>query len=137
MSGPSLKKKHSHALIHEAALNEAEELLAILRSFLKHDEKEKALKAAYILVEHWETRTLRHAQAEEEGLYRDIAANHPDLKDTIIALTRDHELMRVITREIKEKLTTGEVADEVISRFESLMIIDRIHNAAEEKMLSD
>src|SRR5690625_3645372 len=70
MSGPGLHHVDSHAAIHEAAIHEAEELNDILAKLLREKELEKALEVAYITVEHWESRTLRHADAEERGLYK-------------------------------------------------------------------
>ncbi|MFD1361033.1 hypothetical protein [Lentibacillus salinarum] len=58
MAGPALRKADSHASIHEAALQEARELTNILGNLLKQRETDNALETAYIMVEHWETRTL-------------------------------------------------------------------------------
>jgi succinate dehydrogenase/fumarate reductase iron-sulfur protein len=54
-----------------------------------------------VLIEHWQTRTLRHADAEETGWYRELLAERPELHDDIIALTRDHELLRILMAEIQ------------------------------------
>lgn len=54
-----------------------------------------------MLIEHWQTRTLRHADAEETGWYRELLAERPELHDDIIALTRDHELLRILMAEIQ------------------------------------
>ena len=75
MSGPGLRHIDSHSAIHEAA---------------------------HIAVEHWETRILRHAQAEEEGLYKEMVEEKPELKDDIIGLIRDHDILRFTVKEIKE-----------------------------------
>jgi hypothetical protein len=135
MSGPALKKLHSHSSIHESAITEAEELTELIRSCYENSDHEKDLDVAYILVEHWETRTLRHAESEEEGLYRELEEQNPDLRDTIIALKRDHQLLRNLVSDIKETLSKEGVTGEVVKKFESLIIVDLLHNRDEEKML--
>ncbi|WP_186328614.1 hypothetical protein [Bacillus sp. X1(2014)] len=96
MSGPSLRKKDAHSSIHEAALNEAIELRMLFQKFLEDGDKEKALQVIEVTIEHWESRTLKHAEAEEDGLYKDIIEANPDMVTTVIQLTRDHHLMRSI-----------------------------------------
>ncbi|MBP1969924.1 hemerythrin superfamily protein [Virgibacillus natechei] len=135
MSGPGLKHIDSHSAIHEAALNEAIELNEILEKLLTDAQLEKALETAYVAVEHWETRTLRHAESEEEGLYKELAEESPELKDTIIALTRDHDLLRLLVKEIKEMLDTDGFSDAVLQRFQALILVDLLHNEEEEKLL--
>lgn len=128
MSGPSLKKVDAHSSIHEAALNEAKELKELYRHCLKKDQQEKALQVAEIIIEHWETRTLKHAESEEEGLYKEMVEENPDLKDTVIRLTRDHDLMRRVVGQMKDFLSDKKVGEEFISFIDGLIIIDEIHN---------
>src|SRR5690348_7873442 len=101
MSGPALKHWDSHSSIHEAALGEALELTALLRQCIEKKEWVKALEVAYIAIEHWETRTLCHADSEEEGLYVEFMEQFPEVKELIIALKRDHALLRKLVGEIK------------------------------------
>jgi hypothetical protein len=133
LSGPSLRKPDAHSSIHEAALNEAIELRNLLQKCLDDGEKEKALQVLAVTIEHWETRTLKHAEAEEEeeGLYEDIVKENPGLKYTVIQLTRDHDLMRRIIETMKVKLQTHEPDKWMISMLDSLVIIDEIHNEDE------
>ncbi|SDE60330.1 Hemerythrin HHE cation binding domain-containing protein [Fontibacillus panacisegetis] len=135
MSGPALRKVDSHSLIHQAALGEARELTNVLERFLVRDEMERALEVAYITLEHWESRTLQHAQSEEEGLYKEIAESHSELRDHVIALTRDHQLMRKLVAEIKELLSREGVTKKVLERFTALIIVDEMHNHDEESMI--
>ncbi|SET17270.1 Hemerythrin HHE cation binding domain-containing protein [Oceanobacillus limi] len=135
VSGPGLKSVDSHAAIHEAALNEAKELNHILGRLLKDNQKEKALETAYIAVEHWETRTLRHAEAEENGLYKEMIEENPDLKDEIVALTRDHDTMRYLVKEIKHSLEMDGFDEEVLQQFHALVHVDMYHNLEEERIL--
>ena len=137
MSGPALKKRESHSSIHDSAINEAEELTELLRSCYEKSNHEKDLEVAYVLVEHWETRTLRHAESEEEGLYKELEEQNPDLRDKILQLKRDHQLLRNLVQDIKEILSKKGVTKRVIESFESLIIIDLLHNRDEEKLLQE
>lgn len=135
MSGPGLEHVDSHSAIHEAALHDAIELNDILEALLKNKEYEKGLQAAYIAVEHWEARILQHATSEEEGLYKDVLKESPELKESIIRLTRDHDILRIIIREIKELLDKEGFSKKILQRFHSLVIVDEIHNTEEMKIL--
>lgn len=136
MSGPGLVHVDSHSAIHEAAIYEAEEINNILSKLLKDGQIEKALEAAYVAVEHWESRTLKHADAEEEGLYKDIVDSHPAQKDKIAELTRDHTLLRLLVDDIKEMLDTEGMNEIVLQKFHALVHVDLIHNKEEEAVLA-
>ncbi|AIF43631.1 MULTISPECIES: hemerythrin domain-containing protein [Virgibacillus] len=137
MSGPALRKVDSHSAIHEAALNEAIELTNLLDQLVIKEENKKALEVAYILVEQWESRTLRHAEEEEAGLYKEIVEKRPDLHDAITALTRDHNLLRLLIKEIKDKLQKKTISDNIVQLFQSLIIIDELHNQKEMEVLPE
>lgn len=136
MSGPALKKVDSHAAIHEAALNEARELTELLARCLDNLQYDKASEVAYVTLEHWETRTLAHAAAEEEGLYKEMAEVSQEFNEAVIALTRDHDILRRLAEEIKGFLSRGEIGYDVLNRFQALILVDDIHNHDEEKWLS-
>ncbi|MFE8697515.1 hemerythrin domain-containing protein [Cytobacillus sp. FJAT-53684] len=135
MSGPSLKKPDAHSSIHEAALNEAKELMEIYRRCLEDNQEEKALQVAEIIIEHWETRTLKHAEAEEEGLYKEMVEENPEVKELVIQLTRDHDIMRRIVDQMKELLQKQVVDEQFISLMNGLIIVDLIHNEDEMNKL--
>ncbi|WP_241536044.1 hemerythrin domain-containing protein [Indiicoccus explosivorum] len=137
LSGPALRKVDSHTAIHEAALQEAAELTNVLHNLLLEGDKERALETAYILVEHWETRTLAHADAEEAGLYQEIAGDSPELRDRIVALTRDHELLRQLLKDAKDKLDGEGAGAEALRRFQALILVDELHNKEEMDVLPD
>jgi DNA-binding transcriptional MerR regulator len=138
MSGPSLKKQDAHSSIHESALNEAKELRSLLQHCLKENEVEKALQVAEVTIEHWESRTLQHAQAEEEGLYKEMAAENPLVNRLVIQLTRDHELMRRIVEQMKKLLAGNQMDERMVSLIDALIIVDSIHNEDEmNKLLSE
>ena len=130
MTGPSLKHQHSHEAIHEAALGEARELTDILAKCLQEGEQDKAYQVADIVIEHWETRTLKHAEAEEEGLYQDVLTEKPDMIGTITELSHDHDLMRRIVQNIKERMQSR-VDEQIYLWMEALIIIDKLHNEDE------
>lgn len=137
MSGPALKFVDSHSAIHEAALIEATELTELLEKVMKNEDLEKAIELSFVIIEHWETRTLRHAESEEEGLYKEIVETKPELKDDIVALTRDHDLLRLLVDEIKALLEQGEINDSVLQRFQALILVDLLHNQKELEVLPD
>lgn len=135
MSGPGLEHVDSHSAIHEAALHDAMELNDILEALLKNKEYEKGLKTAYVAVEHWEARILQHAKSEEEGLYKDIVEKSPELENSIIRLMRDHDLLRIIIKSIKELLDKEGFNNKILQQFHALVIVDEIHNEEEMKVL--
>ncbi|TMN23685.1 hemerythrin domain-containing protein [Lentibacillus cibarius] len=137
MSGPALKRIDSHSAIHEATLNEAIELTKMLEKLVDNSQEEKAMELSYVLLEQWETRTLAHAEAEEEGLYKDLVEDNPELKDDIVALTRDHDLLRLLVAEVKQLLPEHGVNSDVVQRFHSLIIVDQLHNQKEMEVLPD
>lgn len=135
LSGPSLRKQDAHSSIHEAALNEAKELREIFQKCLEDGEEEKALQVLEVTIEHWESRTLQHAEAEEEGLYKDIVMENPKLEHTVIQLTRDHDLMRRIIENMKTRLQTEKPDERMVTLLDCLVIIDEIHNEDEMNKL--
>ena len=135
MSGPSLRKPDAHSSIHDAALNEAVELRDLFQKCLEDGEKEKAFQVIEVAIEHWESRTLKHAEAEEEGLYKDIVDENPDMISTVIQLTRDHDLMRRIVENMKERLQSHQPDQRMITLLDTLVIIDQIHNEDEMNKL--
>ncbi|WP_442600222.1 hypothetical protein [Neobacillus sp. D3-1R] len=135
MSGPSLRMQDAHSSIHEAALYEAIELKHLLQRSIEDASQDKALQIADIMIEHWESRTLKHAEAEEEGLYKDMVRDHPHMEKLVNQLTRDHDLMRRIVGMMKETLSQEKVDLGFISLIESLIIIDELHNEDEMNQL--
>lgn len=135
MTGPALRQWDSHHAIHEAAWLEAEELTRNLENCIARRELHQAADMARILLEHWETRTLRHAQSEEEEWYREIVAENPAMEAEVIALCRDHELMRTLVSQVTELLRTEEAMDAILRRFEALLLLVSLHSRDEETRL--
>ncbi|WP_188453927.1 hemerythrin domain-containing protein [Virgibacillus oceani] len=134
-TGPALRKLASHRSIHEGAYVEARDLTLVTERLLNDERKDDCLKAAKALAEHWETRVIAHADAEEDGLYKEILEENPELKKEIHMLTRDHDLLRIILDQIKEKLGERLVTREMIDQFKSLLIVNEIHSRSEESKL--
>ncbi|GGB60647.1 hypothetical protein F3157_21395 [Virgibacillus dakarensis] len=134
-TGPSLRKLESHHSIHEGALVEARDLTLLVERLARDEKVNDCLKAAKTLVEHWETRVIAHADAEEDGFYQEILEGNPKMAKEIHMLTRDHDLIRMITATIKKQLAERKVTKEVIDQFQSLLIINKIHSNSEEDML--
>lgn len=135
MSGPGLSQRDAHHAIHQVAFREAEQLTALLRQALRAGDQRQALQVAALLTEHWQTRTLRHADAEEAGWYREIVAARPALRDDVLALTRDHDLLRLLMAEIQGILSARGVGVGVVERFEAMLLLNGIHSREEERRL--
>lgn len=135
MSGPALTQKHAHRAIHEAAQGEAEALTDLLRKMMEAGDQSRTLEVADILIEHWETRTLRHATEEEEGLYRDLLGENPELEEKVIALIRDHDLLRKLMEKIKRRLPEKGVDHTVLAHFEAMFLVNEMHSRDEEEYL--
>lgn len=137
MSGPSLHKLTAHRSIHNGALFEARDILEILEQVYQEGKTDHAILAARTLAEHWETRTIAHADSEEEGFYQKKLEENPDLEELIIMLKRDHHLFRTIINEIKEIIDEHGVNNDVINRFKTISVLVQIHNRDEETYLLD
>ncbi|HUC91749.1 MAG TPA: hemerythrin domain-containing protein [Paenibacillus sp.] len=137
LSGPALKQLHAHRAIHDGALSEGIQLTDLLVQLLKENRIEHSRVVATALIEHWETRTLAHAEAEEEGFYNDMAQQKPELSETVIMLRRDHDLIRLLVAEVKSSLAHEELSEAIMDRFKTIAQIVRIHSEHEEKYLLD
>lgn len=135
MFGPSLNKLHAHKSIHEGAAAEGRELLEVLNRVFQERKEKHALIAANILLEHWQTRTIAHADSEEEGFYDQKQKENPELKEIITKLKRDHDLLRKLVSQIKEMIQKHGVNDDVIDRFKAFYIISQLHSRDEETYL--
>lgn len=135
MSGPGLNQHDAHHAIHQAAFYEAERLTLQLRRALRQGDQQQALQVASVLIEHWQTRTLRHAEAEEAGWYREMLAERPELQNDVTVLTRDHELLRLLLAEAQGILTARGIASGVVERFEAMLLVNSIHSREEERRL--
>lgn len=135
MSGPSLRKKHSHHAIHDGIFTEARDLTILFKKLILENKVEESKVISEALLEHWETRTLAHAQSEEEGFFVDKLRENPDLKETIIKLKRDHQILEMIVKSIKEKIHNNELTEEILPYFDALLVVFELHNDEEENNL--
>jgi len=137
MSGPALKQLQAHRAIHDAAYGEADELTTVAKRFAAAGNEQAAIATASLLIEHWHTRTLRHAAEEEEGFYKEVASKYPEHAGDIFSLTRDHDLMRHLVAEAEERLATAGPLAAVLERFEMLLWLVEKHSREEELRLLD
>lgn len=135
MSGPSLEKLTSHRSIHNGAVTEGRDLLRVIEKTFREGNLELATIGATALVEHWETRTISHADSEEEGFYVKKLKENPEIELSLARLKRDHDLLRTLVSEIKQLLAEHRVNDEVIDRFKAIYVLVQIHNRDEERLL--
>lgn len=135
MVGPSLRQLHAHHAIHEGGLSGAISKTEEVAELLEMKEYEVARQAADHLIEYWETRILSHAEAEEDGFYQEKELGNPELKDDIIKLTRDHELLRIIVGDIKSRIGEEGVSADIMHQFRALIVVNGIHSREEERLL--
>ncbi|MEK3977648.1 hemerythrin domain-containing protein [Psychrobacillus sp. FSL K6-2836] len=133
--GPALKQLHSHHAIHEGGLSGAIQKTNNFLELLKSRELEAANLAADDLLDYWETRVISHADAEESGFYQEKVEENPALRDVVIKLERDHDLLRIIAKDIKEIRSEHGLNEAVIQRFYALLTVNEIHSRDEERLL--
>lgn len=134
-SGPSLRQLHAHHAIHQGGLTGAVTKTQEMEDLLREKEFEVARQAADHLVEYWETRVISHADAEEDGFYREMLEQDPSLEDAIAKLTRDHDLLRIIAEDIKKLLKEEGLTYQVMQQFHALLVVNEIHSRDEERLL--
>ena len=122
MSGPSLRKKNAHHSIHDGIYTEARDLTNLLKKMISENQTEHFNELSEALIEHWETRTLAHAEAEEEGFFVEKLAAEPELEEMII-------------EQIKQSNATEGVTENVIRGFDALLVLFLLHNQEEESSL--
>ncbi|MDW0110402.1 hemerythrin domain-containing protein [Sporosarcina aquimarina] len=135
MAGPALKQLHSHRAIHEGGLSGAIGKTEMLIDFLQQGDQKNAERAANDLVDYWKTRVISHADAEEEGFYLEIVNEDPSMDKSITQLTRDHDLIRIIVRDIEELRETEGISPTVLQKFYALLVVNEIHSREEERLL--
>ena len=107
------------------------ELLRVSRS--KQD-PHTTLRLARELASGWRQRVLAHADVEEQDLFPLVVDRLPEQRDTVAALIRDHEMMRLLVDEIDGELDhEGQVTSSVLDRFTALLHVQRLHSAFEEE----
>lgn len=135
MTGPSLRKKCTHHSIHDGIYTEARDLTQLLKQLADKKENNHIGEIADALIEHWEKRTLAHADSEEEGLFVEKLQNEPELEEIIGKLKRDHELLHLILERIKDSFASNGVTENVLRDFDALLVLFEIHNQEEEAQL--
>lgn len=135
MPGPSLRQKHAHHAIHEGGLSGAVAKTEEVEELLHMKEFEVARQAADHLIEYWETRIISHADAEEDGFYQEMAEQNPQLQEAVVRLARDHELLRIIVKDVKALLAQEGLTPEVLHQFHTLLTVNAIHSRDEERLL--
>ncbi|SOB99869.1 hypothetical protein SAMN05880501_102283 [Ureibacillus xyleni] len=135
MPGPALNQLHAHRAIHDGAQSGAIEYTDLMIQIWKSEKKEDANKAATLLLDYWETRIISHADAEESGFYQKKAENNEELVDAVKSLKRDHEILRIIVKDIRDILQKDGLNDLAIQKFYALLTVNEIHSREEERLL--
>lgn len=135
MAGPALKQLQSHRAIHEGGLSGAIGKTEMLIDFLQEGDQENAERAANDLVDYWKTRVISHADAEEDGFYQEILNDNPSMEKSVVQLTRDHDLIRIIVSDIESLRETDGLSPSVLQKFYALLVVNEIHSREEERLL--
>lgn len=135
MVGPALKHLHSHHAIHQGARSGAIQKTDHFIELFNGGEMEDANLVADDLLDYWETRVISHADVEEAGFYQEKVEQNPDLKEVVIKLARDHDLLRIIVQDIHEIRKEHGLNEEVLQKFYSLITVNEIHSRDEERLL--
>lgn len=135
MSGPALRQLHAHRAIHEGGLSGAITKTEDLMEHLRKGEHETAKLAADDLIDYWKTRVISHADAEESGFYLEIAEENPGLQEAVTMLTRDHDLLRIIIKDLEALREEEGLSPAVLQKFYALQIVNEIHSRDEERLL--
>lgn len=135
MSGPALRQLFAHRAIHEGGLSGAVMKTTDMMDHLRQGELETANLAADDLLDYWKTRVISHADSEESGLYKEIEQENPDMKSVITMLTRDHDLLRIIVKDIEALREEEGLSPSVLHKFHALMVVNEIHSREEERLL--
>lgn len=135
MSGPALKQLSAHQAIHNAAHEETMVTLASLRRLVEEGKQTAASQAAEVFVDIYETKILRHAEAEETGFYPDMEAEHPGTRPLVDELRREHEAMGVLLGTIRKRLAEGFPGHETAALMTALVACNAAHSRHEEEAL--
>lgn len=136
-AGPALSQLHAHRAIHDGAQSGAVQFTVEMMELVKKGKLEEAKGAAKQLLEFWESRVISHADAEESGFYQKKAEENEKYQEAVIQLKRDHDILRMIVKDIKESLDIDGVSDRVIQQFHGLLTVNEIHSREEERLLFD
>lgn len=133
--GPSLRQLHAHKAIHNGGMAGAVSKTDQVLECLENGDTELANALADDLLQYWENRIIGHADAEEEGFYREIVKGNASMQETITKLTRDHDLLRIIVADIHQLRQSEGLSSEVLHKLQSLIVVNEIHSRDEERLL--
>ncbi|MNW54569.1 hypothetical protein D3C74_321770 [compost metagenome] len=87
------------------------------------------------LLDYWESRILSHADAEEDGFYQEVVEKNPTLQETVLQLKRDHELMRIVVKNIHQLRESNGFSKILLHKLYALLEINEVHSQEEERLL--
>lgn len=133
MAGPALSQLHAHRAIHDGGLSGAIEKTSHFVELWQQQQEDTKLALEHLL-DYWETRIISHADAEESGFYDEKVQQNPSLQEAVTQLKRDHDLLRIIVKDIKETMN-DEINEQTIEKLHALLVVNEIHSREEERML--
>ncbi|MNM58209.1 hypothetical protein D3C81_694350 [compost metagenome] len=133
--GPSLRQRHAHQAIHAGGLAGARSKTEEVESLYTNGNLEMADQAMVELLDYWESRILSHADAEEDGFYQEVVEKNPTLQETVLQLKRDHELMRIVVKNIHQLRESNGFSKVLLPKLYALLEINEVHSQEEERLL--
>lgn len=135
MAGPALKQLHAHKAIHDGGLSGAIDKTDEFLAYWKAKDEEHANAALDGLIDYWKTRIISHADAEESGFYQEVVEHNASLKDAVTQLERDHELLRIIVKDLEVERAENGINELIIQKLHALITVNEIHSRDEERLL--
>jgi|SRR5690625_1432282 len=135
-SGPALRQLMSHRAIHDAAHTQIKQLTDMVQQLFDENKRDECFEVANVLVQHWEEKIIAHADAEDEGLYKELLASGEVEQKELYMLMRDHDLFRQIIRDMKQQLSEkNHITTKQIYTFHALIVLNEYHHIGEEATL--
>lgn len=133
MSGPALRNRNSHRAIHDAVIEEIREAISMF-SGLNNKDSKTVMEARAALLDIWEEKLLVHATEEENGLYPEISSSRPETKETLLRLSRDHQLLALLLEKARARIKDP-TGDEFMDINKAMILLMEIHSREEEGIL--
>lgn len=76
-----------------------------------------------------------HHTSEDEALFPELVARHPELSETIARLAQDHDLIAVLIQRLDAAICSGATVEDVAGRLDGIAAIMESHFRYEERRL--
>lgn len=126
-----------HQNIHNDMMAGCSEWRIKMKQSISSLEYETLSKEMESFIEFIETDIIpHHDESSQDGFYNQILSERPELTEKIHHLSRDHQLIRIITDLMKKELQNDEVNfQKLVDYSSSVTLINEIHSKDEEESL--